>query len=47
MVVGTIVYPQDGMTALHIASEHGHFEFVQVLISLAAYVDINLQDEVL
>lgn len=47
IVVVTIVHMQDGMSALHIASKQGHFDFVRVLISIVPSVDINLQDKVL
>jgi len=40
-----IIMVQKGLSALHLASEYGHVEVVQVLITARAH--INLQDKVL
>ena len=37
--------PQDGTTALHLASQYGHADIAQLLI--VAHAQLNLQDKVL
>ena len=43
--VTVIITVQDGKTALHLASKHGHAMIVRLLIG--ANADLNLQDQVL
>ena len=43
-VIISVLFPQDGQTALMLASDSGHIVVVQLLLSSGAQVD--LQDEV-